>query len=686
MTIEEFSADLLQEIERQAAAKGQFRQEAFLEYAVEILSENGQISDFQHAMLEQRGIQVHGFDPDYTQNGGMLAILLVDYTDSDSIKSLTQTDLNKMFNRAHNFIRESKQGHLLETLNETSPSFELADMIFTKWDYFNKIEITLVSNKTLSRRVDSHDVDDILGKSVAHSVWDLTRFHQVELSSGGREEIEIDLTDSDRIGLAAIETNGPNSDYQSYLLAIPGLTLASIYDKWRDRLLEQNVRVFLQSRSKVNRGIMATLEQEPDMFFAYNNGLSATATEVYLDRTNEALRVTGIRNLQIVNGAQTTASIHSALINRKLDLTDVQVQMKLTVVPPENVMELVPKISQYANSQNSVSAADFFANHPFHIFIEEASRRIFAPSADGIRRQSKWFYERARGQYQDRRANLTRSRTKEFDLEYPKAQKFSKTDLAKFDAVWRQLPHEVSAGAQKNFAGFAKYIDTQWENNQALFGDMYYRDAIAKAIVFKETERIVSTADWYEKGYRANIVAYGISKLAQAISLKGLAPDFQGIWQSQSVDPFLRQALDACCEAAQTAILNPPDAGNLSEWAKKATCWNAFKEVSISGLPSFTSFTIAKEKATSLKADSQKEAAIDHGIRAQVKVMEIAPEQWKLIRDWGNERGLASATDLGILRIATNMPNKIPTEGQSKRLLNYVSRLDEHGCPFVKGM
>lgn len=686
MTLEEFSADLLQVIEREATAKGQFRQEALLEYAVEILSENGQISDFQHALLEQRGIQVHGFDPDYTQNGGLLAILLVDYTDSESSKSLTQTDLNKIFNRAHNFVREARKGTLLEALADTSPAFELSDMIYSKWEYFNKIEITLVSNRILSRRVDSHDADSILGKPVAHSIWDLTRFHQVELSSGGREEIEVDLTDENGRGLNAIETSSMESGYTSYLLSIPGLMLAHIYDKWRDRLLEQNVRVFLQSRSKVNRGIMATLEQEPEMFFAYNNGLSATATEVFLDGAIGTPRVTGIRNLQIVNGAQTTASIHSALVNRKLDLADVKVQMKLTIVPPDKVMELVPKISQYANSQNSVNSADFFANHPFHIFIEEASRRIFAPSADGISRQSKWFYERARGQYQDRRANLTRARVKEFDLEYPKLQKFSKTDLAKFDTVWRQLPHEVSAGAQKNFVGFAKHIDKKWDENHAAFGDTYFRDTIAKAIVFKEAERIVSKADWYEKGYRANIVAYGIAKLAQLIERQGKAPDFQQIWQSQSINADLRLTLELCCEAAQTIILNPPGGGNLSEWAKKSACWSTFKEVSIASLPEFNSFTIAKERAASRSSDSRKEAVIDHGIRAQVKVLEIAPEQWKLIRDWGNERGLASATDLGILRIATSLPNKIPTEGQSKRLLDLVKRLDENGCPYVKGI
>jgi hypothetical protein len=110
-----------------------------------------------------------------------------------------------------------------------------------------------------------------------------------------------------------------------------------------------------------------------------------------------------------VNGGQTTASIFAASRSGKVDLARVFVQVKLSIIPPDQAEKVVPKISEYANSQNRVNAADFFSNHPFHLRIKNFSERLFAPSSDGMFRQSKWFYERARGQYQDARANLTPS-------------------------------------------------------------------------------------------------------------------------------------------------------------------------------------------------------------------------------------------------------------------------------------
>ena len=147
------------------------------------------------------------------------------------------------------------------------------------------------------------------------------------------------------------------------------------------------------------------------MFFAYNNGLSATAEDVELRHREGIVEISALKNLQIVNGGQTTASIHSAY-RKKLDLSDVFVQVKLSIVEPADVAEIVPLISEFANTQNRVSAADFFSNHPFHVRIEQISRRILAPSADGSFTQSKWFYERARGQYRGSSKEHDRSRAK----------------------------------------------------------------------------------------------------------------------------------------------------------------------------------------------------------------------------------------------------------------------------------
>ena len=159
------------------------------------------------------------------------------------------------------------------------------------------------------------------------------------------------------------------------LLAIPGDLLFRIYEEHGARLLEQNVRTYLQARGNVNKGMIATLKDNPERFFSYNNGLTATASNINVKKeTDTTIAITGIKNLQIVNGGQTTASIHYAKFKNNSDLSRVYVQMKLSVVDQELLEKIVPRIAQFANTQNKVNAADFFANHPFHRQFENLSR------------------------------------------------------------------------------------------------------------------------------------------------------------------------------------------------------------------------------------------------------------------------------------------------------------------------
>ena len=250
------------------------------------------------------------------------------------------------------------------------------------------------------------------------------------------------------------------------------------------------------------------------MFFAYNNGITATAEEVEIDDNRGGLLLRRLKNFQIVNGGQTTASIHAAQ-RSKVDVSQTFVQMKLSVVDPERANSLVPKISEFANSQNRVSAADFFANHPFHVRTEGFSRRIHAPSPDGTFRQSKWFYERARGQYADARGGLTPTQRKKFDLENPRRQLFTKTDLAKFVNVWQERPARGESRRSEKLRCLSRDASVRTgRKHRTTFNEAWYREALAKAIVFKATERLVADQPWYQGGYRANIVAYAIAKIA----------------------------------------------------------------------------------------------------------------------------------------------------------------------------
>lgn len=105
------------------------------------------------------------------------------------------------------------------------------------------------------------------------------------------------------------------------------------------------------------------------MFLAFNNGIAATADHILLDKTGRFIKQ--ISNLQIVNGGQTTASIYNTARKDKADISQIYVQVKLSVIKDsEQYANIVSRISQYANTQNKVNDADFTANNPALIEIE----------------------------------------------------------------------------------------------------------------------------------------------------------------------------------------------------------------------------------------------------------------------------------------------------------------------------
>ena len=439
------------------------------------------------------------------------------------------------------------------------------------------------------------------------------------------------------------------------------------------------MRVFLQARGKVNKGIRVTLENEPSMFFAYNNGITATAEEVDIENHGGRLLLRRLKNFQIVNGGQTTASVHVAKRN-KVDVSQTFVQMKLSVVDPDRALNLVPKISEYANSQNRVSAADFFSNHPFHVRMEEFSRRIHAPAPDGTFLQSKWFYERARGQYADARAGLTPARRRKFDLENPRRQLFSKTDLAKYVNVWESRPHEVSLGAQKNFAAFARRVGQEWNRASDNFNEGWYREAVAKAIVFKATERLISDQPWYQGGYRANIVAYAIAKIAYDVKERGRVVDFARIWRRQSPGPAMEEAIVTVAEAVHEVLVSPPDGiSNVTEWAKKQACWSRVTDLGVEFPSSFLEELISTEERRESERHARRDQRELNGMEAQIAVVTAGPGFWEEALAWGTERRLLTQTDEGILRVAANRRGKTPTDKQSVRAVETFRRLQSEG-------
>lgn len=680
--LEEFHLEFFQDVHGTADADGHYAEDAFFELFCDQLVDAGELDTADRALyLPKQGVRIDGYGGDPIQSSGVLSLIIADFNQSSTVSTLIATEMDAIFERAYKFLARSLDPKFRNGLEETTPAFGLADLIAQRWPRISKVRLLLISNRVLSSRVDGREAGEFEGIPVTYSVWDLARLHRYASSGHEREDIEIDLVNDFGGPLTALPAHLNDSSYEAYLIVIPGSQLAEIYDRWGARLLEQNVRVFLQARGNVNKGIRNTLENDAGMFFAYNNGITATAESLTTQPSDAGLLVTGFRNLQIVNGGQTTASIHAAFRNKEIDLSKVFVQMKLSIVEPSRAVDIVPKISEFANSQNRVNAADFFANHPFHVRMEDFSRRIFAPSPDGTFRESKWFYERARGQYQDARAYLTPAQRQKFDLGFPKRQVFSKTDLAKFLNVWDGHPHIVSLGAQKNFAHFAHAVGLKWKKHADEFNENYFRHSIAKAIVFRATEKLVTEQPWYEGGYRANVVAYAIAKLSQDAKRLKRAVDFDRIWQKQGISGNFEEALKVASKAVHDVIINPaPGIRNVTEWAKKQACWSRVEALEIEWPGKWLDELLTHVEQREAQRVGVNDQRMLNGIEAQTAVVNAGPEVWRSVMEWGMDKRLLTPTEESILGVAASMPARLPTEKQCLKAIEALKKLQAEGC------
>lgn len=682
LTADEFFHDFRQELMAGAEANSAFQLAEFTEAVGSELIETGFVDGFEFCHYRaQRGMRVDGY---WFDDEGGLSLFIADFDCRPELASLPPSEVGAIFKRVTNFFEACKDRELFRELEETSPEYGLARQIADRQTLIRQVNFFLISERVLSERLQALEDNRVAGVHATYHIWDISRLQRQRSSRGHKEALDIDLLETFGAGIPCLPAHLGSDSYPSYLVVIPGDILASLYERYGARLLEQNVRSFLQARGKVNKGIRATILTEPSMFFAYNNGITATAQNVETQTNSSGLEIIRIRDLQIVNGGQTTASLFHTKRRDKASLAGVFVQMKLSVIDSDDSEIVVPRISEFANTQNRVNAADFFSNHPFHIRMEEFSRRIWAPAQQGAQRETKWFYERARGQYADAQSKLTQAEKRRFKAEYPKPQMFTKTDLAKFENVWDDHPKWVNLGAQKNFARYAARIGKEWIKAQDAFSEFYYKRAMARALIFRRAEKLVSDQPWYNGGYRANIVAYAIAAVNECARQRDKVVDFMRVWNAQAVHHSLVEALCISARFANDILVDPPSGiSNISEWAKKDACWQRIQgrsgELSRLLPEEFWSDVVSVEAVQQEAKTARKTQQIDDGIEAQKRVFEVPPEKWSTILERGVQKKFLTPKEVGILRVAQQMPARIPSEKQSVVLLDVLEKATQEG-------
>jgi hypothetical protein len=396
------------------------------------------------------------------------------------------------------------------------------------------------------------------------------------------------------------------------------------------------------------------------------------------------LSLVRIKDLQIVNGGQTTASLATAARKGEATLDGVFVQMKLSVIPPAKSGEVIPKIARYANNQNKVSDADFFSNHEFHRRMEEISRRLWAPAVDGAQHETHWFYERARGQYVNEQASLTKAEKARFLAQNPRAQLIDKTSLAKVENSVRGFPHVVRKGLQKNFVKFADWVQEEWERDNSVFNEEYFRRAAVHTILFRCTERLLANQEWYEGGLRVDTVTYTIAKLF--FDLESLSPkrvlDYTRVWTRQQPSSACEAELSRIAREVYAVITHPPTGIQLvGEWTKKEQCWKQVASLPVALSKAFVAELIDATEAQRALVASKTQQEADNRMSNQIKVVTLGKKYWSELASWAHKRKLANGQVERLLAVVLRIPSILPSEEQSAKLLDLKVKMEEEGFP-----
>lgn len=724
MNVEEYRSVLHEDIALAANANMSNEADEFLSYVTDILISGEEFDDFVECYYDgvtrrKANMRIDGYAMDETD--GSCCIFIVDYHGPYEEDAVRAEDINVFFKKIRFFVEEATKYELYQVLEESTEAYEFARTLYYDIDKITKFRFYLLTDAYNKQRKKNIKDAEVSGKIVELNVWDVTRIFDVVNSKTQKESVEIKLSDYDYDGIPCVkaveyenviadievvpkyeeddeeEDDKPENviTYASYLAVVPGQILNDLYLEYGSRLLEGNVRSFLSVRGKVNKSIQNTIKNYPEMFFAYNNGIAATASEIDTEMTTEGLRITRIKDLQIVNGGQTTASIANTILGARkdenIDISRLYVPMKISVLEHSMSERIIPKISEYSNSQNKVDASDFFSNHPFHIRIEDYSRKTPAPAVNGNQFQQYWYYERTRGQYNQGKMKFKpkSSQMKQYETRYPESQVIKMVDLAKYMEIYNGAPDIVSKGKQAIVKVFAEETKKQWAKSDADFNNYYFKRVVALAILFKSTDDIIKQSEWYKAkhSYKANVIAYSMSILFHHIrtAAKGYELDFMQIWNQQRISSELAVQMRILCNEVYEFITRSDRlTENVTQWCKQAKCWERAQSNNWTFNASFQKTLVSKETINTEEKEAKEERKVANEVDALKFIITAGSEYWKNVLEWSDSRRLLSDMEKSILKMIVNISitGRTPSVKQAKVIIKARERLIAEGMPL----
>lgn len=714
--------------------------DAFFRVACSIMSEYGVVEEITTICMEDKkagskSIRIDGYSIDETEHS--LNLYINDYDSEVNPGKLTASIIDKLYWRLYYYLEtacspdtakyfaKDEAGYIASVLIRNKMNCAMTDP-----ERILKLHFIIVTNRELDAKIYGKDFfakehsaakkkvqakaakklkrDEFLGRPVDIDIWPLERFYEIE-SADSNELIEIDFENEfGADGIPCLKGNiGSSLEYEAYLGIIPGKLLADIYIEYGSRVLEGNVRAFLGTKSakSVNSGIKRTINNEPSQFFTYNNGIAVTASEIKTATKNGQLFITGITDMQIINGGQTTATLSEAVLKKtNPTLEGIFVPVKLTVIADREKEtadgtlvydQMIHDIARFANSQNKVTASDLFSNDPFHIWMEKSSKRYLAPTIH-YNIPTGWYYERTRKKYQQEQFKLKGTEQKKFVAKFPKKQIITKEQLAMYLTAIEGKPHLCAKGKNWVMKEYGASIGELYKKDKSSFNEYYFKKCICAAIVYLSVDNYLESNKrnpdfWYSAGgFKGNIFPYTISKIMTSLP-NGYTLNWSSIWNNQGlstafmkeIEVVTKMVNDYFCECAGVLI---------SEHCKKESTWTIFRDgTPYSPQPAFIDELIPIAMDKEMGKAAQKDQKDTDELVLVMGVIEKGVQYWQDIYQKGRNSNSLTAADQTSLRelitfiskghIPLSASGKVPYKTMAiiKKAIDIESMLNDEG-------
>ena len=721
---EVYKKEFMESLRADSAISGSDTEDEFLSRTLDMLCGYDEIQDPQRLGFGDkrcsgnRVMRVDGYCFDETDHS--LVLFISDFEDLMETSRLTMTRVDDLYWKMYYFLDEVCNGKIADYFDESDDVLKVARLIRRRMnagmddpEQILKIKLFIITNKELSTDLLDKNLletklrktkgrksvkstkkikkDNFNNKPIEINLWYPERFYERERSVSN-DPIVIDFQqDFGTIGIPCLKGNiGDNLDYEAYIAIIPGKLLADIYIEYGSKVLEGNVRAFLgTSGSKsVNSGIRRTINNAPDKFFTYNNGIATTAADVEIGEIEGQLYITKIVDLQIINGGQTTASLAEAVLKRtNTSLEGIFVPMKLTVIDDRETEDengvrfydkMVQDIAKYANSQNKVTAADLFSNDPFHIAMEKMSKKCLAPPVR-YPVPTGWYYERSRKRYEQEQLKLNGESLKRFKAKFPKTQVITKEQLGIYLTALAMRPHIVAKGKNFVIKEFNSIISEEFRKNKETFNEFYFKKCVCAAIIYRSTDNYLEsnkdsakrqTDFWYKAGgYKLDIVPYSIAKIISSIPV-GYVLDWNLIWQKQAVSPAFMREIEIVTKMTNDYICDSQGV-IVTEYCKKEETWNKFRDT-VKYIPSekFINELVSSGFMKEQESAVQKEQKELDDLRFIMQIIETGADYWDRLMREGLSRNALSYADRTYLIQAKDFAEKaiIPQTNSSGKV------------------